>query len=379
MFLKNSTIEEFNSVLEDKQLICIGAGKAPQIFCDFFKEYQFENKICCFCDNDSKLKGTYRQLKEKSIPIISVEEIKKLQLDNYIVLITMANIHEILNQLECYTELKYTDIYYFSLLIHNYQDDMEKREMPDSMRISKEIKIPKKIHYCWFGEKPLPNHYKKWLESWKRFCPDYEIIQWNEHNYDISKNQYMKEAYYAGKWGFVPDYVRLDIIYQHGGIYLDTDVEIVRNFDDLLYQDGFCGFERPEYVNFGSGFGAIKELPIIKELRDHYDNMRFKNPNNTFNLVPSPHYQTEILKKHGLIANGEYQKIDGMTIYPVQVLSGKSKRSRVVRPDKDTFSVHHYDASWMDEDSKTILADGEKLNELFYNQDVRNRGNDSKG
>ena len=133
----------------------------------------------------------------------------------------------------------------------------------------------KKIHYCWFGGTEIPDKYKSWMESWERFCPDYEIIQWNEDNYDVSKNKYMFQAYSEKKWAFVPDYARLDIIYNHGGIYLDTDVEIIKNFDDLLYTKGFAGFESNDYVAFGLGFGAMKNLPIIKELRDMYDDIEF--------------------------------------------------------------------------------------------------------
>ncbi|RKW32245.1 MAG: glycosyl transferase, partial [Lachnoanaerobaculum sp.] len=103
--------------------------------------------------------------------------------------------------------------------------------------------IPKVIHYCWFGGKPLPKIARKCIQSWKRFCPDYEIVEWNEKNYDIHKNSYMEEAYLQKKWGFVPDFARLDIIYQNGGIYLDTDVELIRPLDELLYHRAYMGFE----------------------------------------------------------------------------------------------------------------------------------------
>ena len=105
--------------------------------------------------------------------------------------------------------------------------------------------IPKIIHYCWFGGAELPEKDRKCIESWKKFCPDYQIIEWNENNYDVTKNTYMYQAYQAKKWGFVPDYARLDIIYQHGGIYLDTDVELVKNLDSLLENDAFMGFVSP--------------------------------------------------------------------------------------------------------------------------------------
>ena len=103
--------------------------------------------------------------------------------------------------------------------------------------------IPKKIHYCWVGGNSKPPLVKKCIQSWKKYCPDYEIIEWNESNYDISKNIYMKQAYEAKKWAFVTDYMRLDIIYEHGGIYLDTDVELIKNIDDLLSNEAFAGIE----------------------------------------------------------------------------------------------------------------------------------------
>ena len=136
--------------------------------------------------------------------------------------------------------------------------------------------IPKKIHYCWFGGNPLPELAQKCIASWKKYCPDYEIIEWNETNYDITKNNYMNQAYENKRWGFVPDYARLDIIYTHGGIYLDTDVELIKPIDELLTLKAFAGVEQnSEYVALGLGFGAEKEHPTIKALRDYYDTLSF--------------------------------------------------------------------------------------------------------
>ena len=126
--------------------------------------------------------------------------------------------------------------------------------------------IPKKIHYCWFGNNPLPEKDRKCIESWKKYCPNYEIIRHDENNYDISKNKYMKQAYESKKWGFVPDYARLDIIYNEGGIYLDTDVELTKNLDELLKYDAYMGFEDDIHVSPGLGFGAIKHHEGIKKL-----------------------------------------------------------------------------------------------------------------
>ena len=126
--------------------------------------------------------------------------------------------------------------------------------------------IPKIIHYCWFGGNEIPENDKKCIESWKKYCPDYKIIRWDESNYDYKKNSYMREAYEAKKWGFVPDYARLDIIYNYGGIYLDTDVELLKSLDEILDCEGFFGFESENLVNLGLGFGAVKGNEIIRDM-----------------------------------------------------------------------------------------------------------------
>ena len=210
-----------------------------------------------------------------------------------------------------------------------------------------EAKIPKIIHYCWIGGKPIPEHNRKIMESWKKFCPDYEIIEWNESNYDFTKNSYMKEAYENKQWAFAPDYARLDIIYEHGGIYLDVDVELVRPLDDLLNLKGFAGFESEKFCNLGQGFGAIPKLPIIKELRDYYGNLHFVK-NGTFNKVPSPQYQTECLVKKGLISNNTKQTVSDLTIYPIEYFCPKNFFSGEINLTENTYSIHHFDGSWVD-------------------------------
>ena len=158
--------------------------------------------------------------------------------------------------------------------------------------------IPKIIHYCWVGNSPKPKSVLYCIESWRKYCPGYEIREWNESNYDFSKNGYMKQAYEAKKWGFVPDYARLDIIYKYGGIYLDTDVELIKSLDELLNQTAFMGFENTGdgefFVNCGHGFGAEPHNKIIGAARNLYDHIQFINDDNTYNLLPSPHYTTQI-------------------------------------------------------------------------------------
>ena len=144
--------------------------------------------------------------------------------------------------------------------------------------------IPKKIHYCWFGGNPLPESAKKYIETWKKYCPDYEIIEWNEENFDVTQNQYCKEAYEAKKWAFVSDYARFWILYRYGGIYFDTDVEVIRPIDDMVAKGPFMGCERDGDKNLaaaiaaapGPGHGVNPRLGQYKKKGDIYQKHQIK-------------------------------------------------------------------------------------------------------
>ena len=225
--------------------------------------------------------------------------------------------------------------------------------------------IPKIIHYCWVGENPKPESVLYCIESWKKFCPDYEIREWNETNYDFSKNEYMKQAYEAKKWGFVPDYARLDIIYEYGGIYLDTDVEMVRNFDELLEHESFFGFEDTGegsyFVACGLGFGAVKGNKLIKELRDYYNNVSFLNEDGTLNLTPAPRHNTPIFLDYGTVMDNTFQIIQKNVFYPSEYFCPKIFKTGKTKKTKNTFSIHHFSASWMDDLIRQEIAHNQKI------------------
>lgn len=208
--------------------------------------------------------------------------------------------------------------------------------------------IPKVIHYCWFGGAPLPKKEQKCMESWKKFAPDYKIVRWDESNYDVHKNKYMSDAYDRKKWGFVPDYARFDIIYQNGGIYLDTDVELVKPLDELLANEAYMGFESGKWINGGIGFGAVAGNTLIKGLRDMYDDFTFIKDNGEINTTPSPYYITEYLVKHGLVCNNTMQLLDdSMRIYPTEYFAAKDYVSGNVNMTENTISIHQYSATWL--------------------------------
>ena len=208
------------------------------------------------------------------------------------------------------------------------------------------MSIPKVIHYCWFGKGKMPPIAEKCIKSWKKYCPDYEIICWNEDNFDLTQNRYMREAYESGKWAFVSDFARLRIIYDHGGIYLDTDVEIIKPLDPLLEGDGFMGFDENGIVATGLGFGAEAGNEIIGAFLKDYDDLPFILPDGSFDLTPCPDRNTSALISLGMDMANTDQTFMGMRFLPCEYLCPMDYYTGKKTITKNTYSIHHYCASW---------------------------------
>lgn len=206
--------------------------------------------------------------------------------------------------------------------------------------------IPKIIHYCWFGDKPKDKLSLKCIESWKKYCPDYEIKEWNESNYDVTKNQYMYEAYQTKKWGFVPDFARLDIIYNEGGIYLDTDVEILKPIDEILNNKMFCCPETSGKIALGLGFGAVKHNKNIKKLMEMYEQLKFVADDGKSNCTPAPELQDVYFKKIGYKEQNKKQIINDITIYPCEYMCPENCETGKIKITSNTMTHHHYNATW---------------------------------
>ena len=223
--------------------------------------------------------------------------------------------------------------------------------------------IPKKIHYCWFGGNPLPESAKKYIETWKKYCPDYEIIEWNETNFDLNQNQYCKEAYEAKKWAFVSDYARFWILYRYGGIYFDTDVEVLKPLDKIIEKGPFMGCERDADksgmttiavapglglgVNPGLGLGVNPGLGLYKEILDLYENLHFKNKDGSLNLKTVVQYTTEVLIKHGLKKSNQIQKCAGVYIYPREYFCPKNIDTGALEITENSYTIHHFEGTWL--------------------------------
>lgn len=225
------------------------------------------------------------------------------------------------------------------------------------------MQIPKVIHYCWFGKSPLPDEYKAYIESWKRFLPDWEIKRWDESNFDFEGCAYAKEAYHAKKWAFVSDYARFKIIYDNGGIYFDTDVELIRPIDGIIRNGAFMGLEKQDMkrgtkkdvsvgIAAGLGIGAPAKMELYREILDCYDSMRFLNDDGSLNQTTVVEYVSDIFKKHGYDGTDTMQTVAGITLYPSEYFAPIDCATGKKTLTNNTVSIHHYSASWADDKLK---------------------------
>lgn len=239
------------------------------------------------------------------------------------------------------------------------------------------MKIPKVIHYCWFGRSPLPELAIRCINSWKKYFPDYEIKQWNEDNYDVYKIAYTKEAYEAKKYAFVSDYARFDILYKYGGVYFDTDVEVIKSFDDILKCGAFMGLERDGAKKYGVassiavgpglGMAANPGLWVYKEILEMYSRCSFRNADGSYNMTTVVEYITDIFLKYGLKNQIGIQEVAGVTIYPKEYFAPKDIDTKELLITCNTYSIHHYDASWAEWYDKRAGDRGPKLRKIFGN------------
>ena len=245
--------------------------------------------------------------------------------------------------------------------------------------------IPKMIHYCWFGKNPMPETVEKCIQSWKIYCPDYKIILWNETKFNVNVHPYMFEAYQAKKWAFVSDLARLLIVYEHGGIYLDTDVELLKSLDIVRKNTFFFAIEKNRnsisgedtiHIATGLGFGAESGNIVLKSLISEYDNVHFKLADGSVDKTPCPVRNSNALKKYGYRGNDELLQFFGGTIYPSEYFCPTEYSSKKTHFTDNTISIHHYDASWKSPKERMVGRMKTEVRKIIYN--LRGGGGTSK-
>ena len=206
--------------------------------------------------------------------------------------------------------------------------------------------IPKKIHYCWFGRGKMPELAMKCIASWKKYLPEYEIKEWNEDNFDLDLYPYVREAYDNRKFAFVTDVVRLYALYHEGGIYLDTDVEVLKPLDSLLVYDAVSGFESPTQIQ--TGLMACREgHPFFKELLDEYDGLHFKREDGSLDMTTNVTRITNACLKYGFVPNKKLQTVNGFTFLPKDYLCPINQEGHTLCLTENTLCIHHFAGSWV--------------------------------
>lgn len=348
-----------------KRIIVYGAGMIGHVLVPYLIEkFSLQDNLLFFIDGDKNKQGNYIEIGEKSYLVKSPDELTKLSLDT-VLLITNSNYAQIIRMLDGIENLNNVEAYIIPIL---QVLETHKKGGFYAVRKSETPMIPKKIHYCWFSKKTMPDFILKCIDSWYKFCPDFEIIRWDEDNYDVNKVLYMKQAYAAKKYGFVPDIARLDLLYNYGGIYLDTDIELIKPLDDLLYQPAFAGVEKWGSINLGGCSGAVPYHPVIKKMLDYRIHEKFIMEDGSFNQTTCGYYETKPLIELGMKPDNTIQNIAGMTIYSSDFFHPYDYMSGETCITDNTYSIHHFNGGWLDEKS---MIERKRTVEQYKNMLVR--------
>ena len=213
--------------------------------------------------------------------------------------------------------------------------------------------IPKIIHYCWYGQNEIPEDIKYYIDTWKKYCPDYKIICWNENNTNLNENKYLKQAYDAKKYAFVTDYMRLKVLSEYGGIYMDTDIELCKSLDEYLHHRAFIGCQDENVFSTGL-IASEANHPWIAKLFEHYNDLEFINNDGTYNLKPNTILITEITEDlYNWKFKNELQYLnDDICVYPVEYFCCKNWITGKIEKSSETVAIHHYKGSWLSEEDK---------------------------
>lgn len=330
-----------------------GAGMIGRtIMPDYLMRHGLDENLLFYVDADTRKQKQKVIVGLRQYNICAPEVLNNIGHDT-IILITNSNYSSVLHTLDAMESLDGIKAVIVPVIMaEGVKDRAAAGGGTDVIRDYTDELIPKVINYCWFSGRDMPDYLKKCIESWHRMCPDYEIKRWDESNYDISKNTYMKQAYEAGKWGFVPDYARLDILYNYGGFYIDTDVELLKPLDALRTQGAFCGVEKWGNVNMGGCSGAVLHHPMIKEMLDYRKDAVFCYADGTLNPDTCGVYETAPFIAMGMSADNTCQRINEMTVFsseyfhPYDYMSGENVIT------ENTFSIHHFNGGWLDDKRK---------------------------
>lgn len=341
MVKKKLLIAELKKELVNKRCIIFGTGIQGQRAFLFMENWGLRECVTAFADNDPNKQKTGIEIEGKCYPVFSAQQLSARVDEKTVILIASIYHKEISEQLRLALAEKECVVVSLDEVANA---ELEQSAYPAVVREYETPVIPKIIHYAWFGGEE-PEYVKRNVAHWKVLCPEYEIIKWNEKNYDITKNKYMLQAYEQRQWGFVPDYLRLDVIHQYGGIYLDTDIEMIKKPDELLYQNCFGSVDASLTMNLGCGFGARPYSIALEKHLEYYAELAFLLKDGSPDKTSCNTHSFRLLSKYGIKIDNKLQKVLDMWIYPMS-FQGADQYNRVRKITDQTFWVHYGNMSW---------------------------------
>lgn len=373
--LFNLSYGEYIRKYDDYKIICIGAGGTFNNFINCHQEKLFLlNKIETILDNNKELEGTERQVLANNIQIGYLPSFSKdISGEKWIIFILVADAYviEVANQLDKMQIFDGIDcIYGAGTFKWGYTFfPVPKHRIFNIHKVEGKERIPRVIHYCWFGEKPIPEKDKKCIESFSKYNPDYKIIKWSEDNFDLEHVPlYVKQAYENKKYAFVSDYVRLAVVYKYGGIYFDTDVEIFQSIDFLLkYRMMFAYMEYGELAT-GLGFASVSNAPELKELLEMYETIPFVMKDGSFNMTPCPRYTNEYFRRRGMYLDNSLEIKDDILFLssdflcpmsPIECSDGSYQLAQLSLSDY-TIGIHWCNNTWKNIEDLDIFDEVKK-------------------
>lgn len=355
----NCSFEEFNKYVSDKRLVAFGGGAFLQVISLNYEELGLVNKIDYITDNDPDKDGTTYELHGRMISVYSLRHLLEDDLDDVVILISSLDYAlDIYNQLDEISKLQDVPCLCLPLLIA-FRDD----EPRSGLLHQVDTKIPKIIHCFWFSGSEKDDMAKKCINSWRKYCPDYEIKEWNADNYDLTKNKYMFDAYKAKKWAYATDYARLDTVYEYGGFYFDLDLELIKNIEDLRHADFVAGFGPIRDIELAA-FGAKKNSSLLGDILESYEDREF-DPSTLSLTEVQPVYMDAFMRNKGFVINGAYQNVDGNILLHRDAFSPRNWFTGELSISEYSYGIHHCAGSWISKKNNTDDK-YDKMKKLFH-------------
>ncbi len=334
--------------IKTKDIYCLGHGKHfKNITLPFLMDSGLIGNLRGFVDAS----GEDLVFNDKSYKVFRRDQLSSFSIDDSVLLIAVTGYREIINQFQAAPGLSNLWAIPSIFLEALYEDRLmlSADQAPPGFRKNDKPVIPKVIHTFWFSNDPMPDNYKKCLDSWKKYSPDFDIKIWNLETYKPEFCLFFDQAIEAKNWAFASDYARVDLLRKYGGVYMDLDVEMIRPIDELLYNDAYMSFESMTRIECGSGMGAKPGNRIIDEICKSYESRPYFKEDGTWDNSTCPVRYTQVIEKHGLKKNGGFQIVDDITIYPFDVLTAKSFDTGIIYKTERTHTIHHHHGAWVPE------------------------------